>query len=329
MPWICGVEEAGRGPVLGPMAMAICWVREEDEPLLREAGARDSKLLTPSQREGTLERIEELRKKRKAGFELVLLSPEEIDAAVEGDGDNLNKLELRTSAMLINKAIASLGKERLVKALIDCPTKNTAKYAADIKRLLKGEAGKRVEVIAEHKADVTYPVVSAASIVAKVNRDREIARLKERTGKNFGSGYPADPLTQEFLRNNYWQKEYDGLFRKSWASYKAIVEASKQRSLFQFGEGDERDGGERDGRLDAEKAKRHAEELKKYEFLQSQGFSSQPPTNPYEVVRLKSEDATVIVYTTGKVVVQGKGKARVERLLKEEKAVAGKDHSNI
>gem|GEM_PF-211326 len=305
--WICGVEEAGRGPVLGPMAMAICWVKAENEHLLREAGARDSKLLTPQRREGTLERLDALRKEKKIGYELVLLSPKEIDAAVEGDDDNLNKLELRTSAILINTALKKLGKERLAKALIDCPTKNTAKYAADIKKLLKGRGAKDVEVIAEHKADVTYPVVSAASIIAKVNRDKEIERLKETINKNFGSGYPADPRTQRFLRENYGEKEYDGLFRKSWASYKNVAEADKQRSLFHFQIEQEK-----------EQEKKHAAELKEFAFLEQHGFSFVPVKGPYEVLRMKGEDATVIKYTTGKLLVQGKGKARVERLLRKQ-----------
>lgn len=305
--WICGVEEAGRGPVLGPMAMAICWVKEENEYLLREAGARDSKMLTPQQRESTLERLDALRKAKKIGYELALLSPKEIDAVVEGDGDNLNKLELRTSAMLINTVLKKLGKERLAKALIDCPTKNTAKYAADIKKLLKGRGAKDVEVIAEHKADVTYPVVSAASIIAKVNRDRAIERLQERVNKNFGSGYPADPRTQQFLRENYRKKEYDGLFRKSWASYKNVVEAAKQRSLFHFQNEQEK-----------EREKQHVAELKEFAFLEQHGFSFVPTKSPYEVLRMKGEDATIIKYTTGKLLVQGKGKARVERLLRTQ-----------
>lgn len=303
MAWICGVEEAGRGPVLGPMAMACCWVREEDEHLLREAGARDSKLLTPMQREGTLERLEALREEGRIGFELLLLSPAEIDAAVEGDDDNLNKLELRTSATLINAALTRLGTERMTKALIDCPTKNTAKYAADIKRLLNGKAGKEVEVIAEHKADVRYPVVSAASIIAKVNRDKEIARIRERIGRDIGSGYPADPATQEFLRNHYAKSEYASLFRKSWATYKTMADAGKQRSLFQF------------GGKDAEKERRDAKDREALAFLTRHGFAFVEPTNPYETARMKGEDATVIMYTTGKRVIQGKGKARVERLL--------------
>ncbi len=308
--WICGVEEAGRGPVLGPMAMAVCWVRAEDEHLLREAGARDSKLLTPLQREGTLERIEALRNEKKVGFELVLLSPREIDAAVEGDGDNLNKLELRTSATLINTAIKKLGRERLAKALIDCPTKNTVKYANGIKRLLKGQGAADVEVIAEHKADVTYPVVSAASIIAKVNRDREIERLKEKVKRNLGSGYPADPLTQDFLRNNYKKKEYGDIFRKSWASYKNVAEAAKQRSLFHF---------QTESKEEEKREKKHAAELKEFSFLEAHGFSSEAPKGTYEVLRMKGPDATVIKYTTGKLLVQGKGKARVERLLRERR----------
>ncbi len=298
MAWICGVEEAGRGPVLGPMVMACCWVDARDEKLLREIGCKDSKLLTPQQREGAFERLKELKKRGKVGFELIILSPAEIDAAVEGVGDNLNKLELRTSAQLINKALKSKHGAKLTKALIDCPTKNTTKYANDIKALLS----KKIEVVAEHKADVKYPVVSAASIIAKVTRDAEIAKLQQRCKVALGSGYPADPATQQFLRENYRKGEYAKLFRKSWQTYKNVVEAGKQRSLDNWS-----------GQAGEQSARAAKKELS---FLQQHGFSFEAPKGAYEVVRMKGPGAVIIKYTTGKLVIQGKEKAKVERLLR-------------
>ncbi len=293
MAWICGVEEAGRGPVLGPMVMACCWVEEKNEKLLIEAGAKDSKQLSAMQREGFLERAQKLKKEKKINFEIIILPPTEIDAAVDTKNDNLNKLELRTTAKLINKA---LQKNAIKKALIDCPAKNTEKYAADIAALLN----KKMTVIAEHKADENYPVVSAASIIAKVTRDKEIENIQKKIKKSIGSGYPADPITQDFLRNNYKKKEYKDFFRTSWASYKELVEQGKQSRLFQFS-----------GKAQEE----HAKELKEFEFLKEHGFEFQAPKSQYEVVRMKSSDASIIKYTTGKLVIQGKGKARVEKLV--------------
>jgi ribonuclease HII len=302
MGWILGVEEAGRGPVLGPMLMAACWVDEKEEHLLKEAGAKDSKMLTPMQREGTLERLEALKADGKIGFELTILSPEEIDAAVESEGDNLNLLELRTSAQLINKALRTKEGKHITKALIDCPTKNTTKYANDIRKLLD----RKIEVIAEHKADVTYPVVSAASIVAKVNRDKEIETLQKKIGQPLGSGYPADPFTQAFLKKNYKKKEYAKIFRKSWQTYKNVVEASKQSSLFHFQTESKK-----------EKEQENAAEIKKVEVLKQHGFDEVAPTNQYELLRLKGPGATVILYTSGKRVIQGKEKKKIEQLLQK------------
>jgi len=298
MAWICGVEEAGRGPVIGPMVMACCWVDENGEGLLREIGCKDSKMLTPQQREGAFERLHTLEQEGRAGFTLTILSPQEIDAAVRGSRDNLNKLELRTSATLINAALKSKHGAQITKALIDCPTKNTVQYAADIKALLD----KSIEVIAEHKADVKYPVVSAASIIAKVTRDAEIEKLKKRFG-NLGSGYPADPFTQAFLRENYGKRECAHIFRKSWATYTNMVEAGKQRSLTSF-------------RPAVGKSRAHQAE---FAFLKQHGFVFEEPKGAYEVVRMRGPGATIIKYTTGKVLVQGREKAKVERLLRRTK----------
>jgi len=314
MPWICGVEEAGRGPVIGPMVMACCWVQEKDEKLLAASGATDSKQLTPTQRAQVLENLQRLKKNGIIGFTLITLSPKDIDAAVEDEQDNLNHLELRTSAMLINKA---LKRQAITKALIDCPTKNTEKYAAGIKRLLDKASGADVVVVAEHKADENYVVVGAASIVAKVTRDAEIEKIKKRIGKNIGSGYPADPTTQAFLRKNFTEKKYKDIFRKSWGTYKTLVEKSKQPLLFQFAQ--EKLTEER-VKKEKEKEKKHADEIKRFEILTTRGYDFIPPKTQYEIVRMQGPGATIIKYTTGKLVVQGTkaAKAVTEELLKQQ-----------
>lgn len=304
MTWLCGVEEAGRGPVIGPMVMAACWV--EDEELVKATGAKDSKQLTPEQRAAIFEKLTDLKQQKKIDFEITILTPQEIDAAVEGASDNLNKLELRTSAVLIN---AALRRANISRVLIDCPTVSTQKYAAAVKMLVDEEKRDAIEIIAENKADEHYPIVGAASILAKVTRDREIEKLKEKFKTNFGSGYPADPLTQQFLRKNYAKKEFAGIFRKSWASYKVLVQQSSQKSLFSFNYGDEEHSPQKTGG--------HKKELQEFEVLRKHGFDFIPPTNEYEILRMKSDDATIIKYTTGKLIAQGKGKIRTEKLLKK------------
>ena len=113
------------------------------------------------------------------------------------------------------------------KAILDCPSTNVKAYKQYVEKLLKG----KVELVAEHKADVNYPVVAAASILAKVTRDREIEKIKKKVG-NVGSGYPADPVTKAFLEKN-WDK-HPKIFRKTWAAYKNVAKKKGQKGLGEF-----------------------------------------------------------------------------------------------
>ncbi len=201
---VAGVEEAGRGPVIGPMVMAICAIDKSKLYLLEEIGVKDSKMLSPKKREALISKIKEI-----CEVNVLILSPKIIDGALADPSMNLNWLEAKTSAKLINSVNCE-------KAILDCPSANTLAYKNYVQKLLK----KEVQIISEHKADEKYVVVGAASIVAKVIRDKEIQKLRDKTGVDFGSGYPADPKTKEFLKEN-WDK-FD-FFRKSWKTYKKLA----------------------------------------------------------------------------------------------------------
>lgn len=209
---ICGVEEAGRGPVIGPLVMAAVNIDSEKEFLLKEIGVKDSKLLSPKQREELFPRVKEL----ALSFEIIILTNKDVDDALRSEDLNLNWLEAITSVRLINAL-------KPQKAILDCPSNNISAYANYVKERLDD---KGLEILAEHKADVNYPVVSAASILAKVTRDRLIEDIKKKIGIDFGSGYPSDPKTKEFLANYY--DKYD-IFRKTWASYKRVSQTSLDR----------------------------------------------------------------------------------------------------
>lgn len=215
MATVCGVEEAGRGPVIGPMVMVAVLIEERDIKTLREIGVKDSKLLTPKVRELLYHQI-----LKKVKHKVVILSPSKIDEAVDSDETNLNWLEADTSAQMINELKPD-------KAILDCPSNNPDAYKDYVKKKLNLE----VELIVEHKADLNYPVVAAASIVAKVTRDAEIQKLKDEHKVDFGSGYPSDAITVKFLEKNY--DKYD-FFRKSWQPYKDAVNRQQQRSLDEF-----------------------------------------------------------------------------------------------
>ncbi len=213
---IAGVEEAGRGPVIGPMVMAIAVIDADKEQELVRMGVKDSKLLTPNQREALYGLLKDM-----VEYHTVILPPETIDHACTSPDLNLNWLEARTSAELIDKVKAD-------KVILDCPSNNKEAYKAYVMNLLKVPPK---ELIAEHKADVLFPIVSAASIIAKVLRDRAIQALKEEFKVEFGSGYPADPITSAFLKENYDKYPF---FRKSWASYKNVLKAKNQKTLGGF-----------------------------------------------------------------------------------------------
>jgi len=209
---VAGVEEAGRGPVIGPMVMCICTTDEKNLDKLSEIGVKDSKLLSPIQREKLFDQI-----KKICDHKIVILSSQEIDDSLNDPEMNLNKLEGKTSAMLINSIKSD-------KVTLDCPSNNIPAYRQYVQNFVKVNT----TIIAEHKADLNHVIVGAASILAKVTRDAEIEKIKQKHNVEFGSGYPSDPRTIEFLRKN-WNKY--PFFRKTWATYKKVAENQNQRQL--------------------------------------------------------------------------------------------------
>lgn len=218
---IVGVDEAGRGPVLGPMVMAALAVKEEDIKKLEWLGVKDSKLLSAEIREELFERIREV----VHDFRVEIIEPDAIDFSVNGSELNLNWLEAETSARLVSE----LDPDTII---LDCPSPNINAYKKYFRSRLSKAVKDKAELIAEHKADFNYIVVGAASIVAKVIRDRSVEKLKKEIGIDFGSGYMSDPKTKDFLGK--YHQEYSHLFRKSWRPYKDAEESMKQRKLGEF-----------------------------------------------------------------------------------------------
>ncbi|MEK6942939.1 MAG: ribonuclease HII [Nanoarchaeota archaeon] len=216
---ICGIDEAGRGPLIGPMVMAGVLIDEKDEAKFKAIGVKDSKLLTPFQRKDLFDKIKSISKK----YKIIIVQPDEIDDAVFGKGGlNLNWLEANTSVKILNE----LNPE---KAIVDAPSPNIKKYTEYIREKLDN---KKVKLVLEHKADVNYPVVGAASILAKVTRDNEIEKIKKQIGIDFGSGYMSDPKTSEFLKKHH--NKFPEIFRKSWAPYQKIADKKMQKNLSDF-----------------------------------------------------------------------------------------------
>lgn len=223
---ILGIDDAGRGPVLGPMALAGVLITAEHEKKIK-GKVKDSKLLTQEQR---LE-LQDLIRKNCIGHHICLSAPVEIDEAVHGM--NLNTLEAHKTAEIINSL--NTGKEK-IKVIVDCPSPNLIAWGNQVLKLVKNK--ENIELYCEHKADFNHPVVSAASILAKLAREEEIGKLKAlyKEYGNIGSGYASDPVTKEFVKLHGLVLKDSGLFRKSWSTWRVLFpEPEKgQKSLMDF-----------------------------------------------------------------------------------------------
>ena len=218
MVLVTGVDDAGRGCVMGPLVIAGILIEEGDIPYLKSIGVKDSKLLTPKQRCTLAPKIEKI--VLKCSYREI--TPLEIDRVVFKAEKlrKLNYLEAVAMADVINQLTPNV-------AYVDASDVLADRYGRQIAQMLSIEA----KVISEHKADLNYPVVSAASILAKIRRDSIIENLKKIYG-DFGTGYPHDPRLRHFLLK--WFKEYGSFpepVRKSWKTIRDIISNNSQGRL--------------------------------------------------------------------------------------------------
>jgi ribonuclease HII len=200
---VAGVDEAGRGCVIGPLVVAGIAVRTENLQFLTELGVKDSKLLTSKKREALYPEIIKLTE----SHHIIKVPPAQIDKFVLSSRilHKLNRLEAQTMAKIIETL-------RPDEAYVDAADVLEDRFGYHIYECLKF----KTRIISQHKADRTFPVVSAASIIAKVERDGEIERLKLKYG-DFGSGYLTDDKTMIFLKKLLETNgDYPSCIRKSW-----------------------------------------------------------------------------------------------------------------
>lgn len=218
---ILGIDEAGRGSVIGPMVLCGILVDEKDEKKLRKLRVKDSKQLTPKKREELAPKIEKI-----AVNTVIIRVPScKIDAN-RIRGVNLNQIEAMKMADIINLTEPD-------KAIIDSPSYNSNKFRDYLWSKLEN---KNVKLVCENFADQNYPIVSAASIIAKVNRDQAIEELKNKVGFDFGVGYPHDSRTIEFL--NKLAEDNGGKMpmyvRHTWDTVERILNEHSQMRIFNF-----------------------------------------------------------------------------------------------
>jgi len=198
---VLGIDEAGRGPVIGPLVVAGVMVPERKFSILRKMGIRDSKKLTPERRKFLARKI-----RRISRVFTVKISASDIDRMRE-KGFNLNEIE----KIAIKRIIAEAQPDSVIIDSVDVKPERLAEE-------IRSHFGD-VEVKAEHGADAKYYPVAAASIIAKVERDLEIEKIQKRNRKlgEIGSGYPSDPRTRAFLES-FSYDELPDFVRKSWAT---------------------------------------------------------------------------------------------------------------
>jgi len=214
---ICGIDEAGRGPVLGPMI--ICGVAVDDDLKLRELGVRDSKRLSQRRREELAAAIRVVAK-----VEVVEVTAEEIDSLRARM--SLNELEAMEFAHIIDRLDPD-------HAYLDAADTDEEHFG----RMVQAHVRNPVDIISRHKADDTFPVVSAASIIAKVERDRRVREIEREIGEPIGSGYCSDETTMSFLEN--WVARNNKLpphTRRSWEPAQTMKRMKCLRRLETFEE---------------------------------------------------------------------------------------------
>ena len=204
---ICGVDEAGRGSMLGPLVVAGITISKSKIKLLKKLGVRDSKKLSPAAREYLYKKIIET----VDNYHVIRIPPRVIDKSVANH--SLNHLEAKYMAKVISKLSPST-------AFVDSCDVNSKRFGKEISELTSN-----TKIRSYHHADSKFVTVSAASILAKVSRDRAIMRL----GKNhdIGSGYPSDPKTKMFVKKSLRRNHDMPFLRKSWKPVQILMKKRK------------------------------------------------------------------------------------------------------
>jgi len=201
---ICGVDEAGRGSLLGPLVIAGVSLKRSKIRKLSSMGIRDSKKLTPAARERLYKKIIEY----ADDYYIARINPKTIDRSVKKH--QLNSLEAKYMAKVISKLKPNI-------SYVDSCDVNPKRYGKEINKMAK-----RGKIRSYHHADSRFVIVSAASIIAKVNRDKAIAKLRKE--HDLGSGYPSDRKTINFVSKYISnRKEIPSFVRKSWKPVQSML----------------------------------------------------------------------------------------------------------
>lgn len=218
---VIGIDEAGRGPVIGPMVIGGVIGPPKAFADLAKEGVKDSKKLTPGRREYFAKKI-----KGQFTYHAEVLKAEEIDSLRKQM--SLNLIEAKDYAKVLAHLLVETGADLDVTvAYVDSVDVKADRFAETIRSFLP-DTLKKVKIVSKHKADDIYPVVSSASILAKTTRDGLVEEIEQELGGKLGSGYPSDPVTKKFLKE--WVEKNGDVpphVRRSW---KTVDELLKSRN---------------------------------------------------------------------------------------------------
>lgn len=229
---MCGGDEAGRGAILGPLVIGMVAVKGSSIHRLSEIGVRDSKMLSEKRRRQLYDEILGI----ASDVKVERIFPNEINEAMRSH-ISLNELEAVHFASLFDQMAHDVG-----AVYLDSPDVIAERFGTRFKmsssrpvrvvgiKSPKESGVKYTRIISEHKADVRYPIVSAASIIAKVARDAEIKKLERQLNVRIGSGYPSDYRTIEIIRKNLRTGLLDNHTRQRWST----MERVRQTTLTSF-----------------------------------------------------------------------------------------------
>jgi ribonuclease HII len=223
---VAGVDEAGRGCVIGPLVICAFACDSDWEPELRRMGVKDSKQLTAQRRQELAVKL------RKIGKHvLVKITAEQLSK--EMSSKSLNEIEAEHAAQALNELQEKLSVKgnEFEKIFVDSPDPVPSLFEKRLRKYLVGKTGK-ARIVSENKADAKYACCSAASILAKVERDAEIEKIKKLVGSEFGSGYSSDLVTQEFLCKHFNDEAVKPFLREKWETVKRL--RCKQMDLSKF-----------------------------------------------------------------------------------------------
>jgi ribonuclease HII len=211
---VLGIDEAGRGSVLGPLVVGAFCCASDRLAALRVTGVRDSKRLTRRRREEVYALLATVGECRS-----ITLPPRTVDRYVRRGG--LNDLELESFVTLVKELRPDV-------AYVDACDPNAERFG----RRLHALAGPGTRIVSRHKADRDFPVVGAASVVAKVRRDAALDRLARDAGEPVGSGYPSDPVTRRCVERHVRGGDLvPAWMRGSWETVQRVKRARPGRTL--------------------------------------------------------------------------------------------------